>query len=211
VLRTTAIATGYPLLDGPEQWGRLNLFAAADGYGRFDQDVHVTMDASAGGFHAADSWRNDIDGTGALVKDGTGTLTLSGRNRYRGGTTVAAGILVAGSSEALGGGSVTVVGGTLRVRSAVAIRGGYTQSHGTLAVTAGRHGAPLSVEHPVQLGTGSVLSIDVDPSCGRSAIVEVIRAQRVEGRFASVTVTTPGHRADPVYTATGVAIRLTGH
>ena len=43
VLRTTAVDAGWPLLDGPEQWGRLNLFAAADGYGAFDQDVVVAL------------------------------------------------------------------------------------------------------------------------------------------------------------------------
>ncbi|WP_181809431.1 phosphatase PAP2 family protein, partial [Streptomyces shenzhenensis] len=70
VLRTTGLPSGYVLLDGPEQWGRLNLFAAADGYGAFDADVTVTLDAAAGGFAAADSWRNDIDGHGGLTKQG---------------------------------------------------------------------------------------------------------------------------------------------
>ncbi len=32
VLKTTALASGYPLLDDADGWGRLNLFAAADGY-----------------------------------------------------------------------------------------------------------------------------------------------------------------------------------
>ncbi|CAM5657134.1 hypothetical protein SALBM311S_07230 [Streptomyces alboniger] len=77
VLRTTAVPSGYVLLDGFEQWGRLNLFAAADGYGAFDSDVSVTLDAAAGGFQTADSWRNDIDGPGGLTKRGTGTLTLT--------------------------------------------------------------------------------------------------------------------------------------
>ena len=60
VLRTTALPSGYPLIDGPELWGRLNLFAAADGYGAFDDDVTVVMDASAGGFSAADAWKKSI-------------------------------------------------------------------------------------------------------------------------------------------------------
>ncbi len=62
VLRTTALPAGYVVLDGFEQWGRLNLFAAADGYGSFESDVTVSLDAAAGGFGAADAWRNDIDG-----------------------------------------------------------------------------------------------------------------------------------------------------
>ncbi len=80
MLRTTALPAGYVLLDGFEKWGRLDLFAAADGYGAFETDVSVTLDADAWGFAAADTWRNDIGGVGALVKQGSGTLTLTGDN-----------------------------------------------------------------------------------------------------------------------------------
>jgi hypothetical protein len=38
VLRTTAISSDNLLLDDTEGWGRLNLYAAADGYGRFDTE-----------------------------------------------------------------------------------------------------------------------------------------------------------------------------
>jgi autotransporter-associated beta strand protein len=108
VLRTTALPSGHPLIDGPELWGRLNLFAAADGYGAFDQDVTVVMDASADGFSAADSWKNDIDGPGALIKQGSGTLILSGGNSFTGGTVITDGGLTAASARALGDGPVQV-------------------------------------------------------------------------------------------------------
>lgn len=55
VLKSTALASGFPIMSDPEGWGRLNLFAAADGYGAFDGDVTVVMDAGKGGFHSADS------------------------------------------------------------------------------------------------------------------------------------------------------------
>jgi hypothetical protein len=71
VLRTTALPSGYVLLDRPEQWGRLNLFAAADGYGKFAAGVQVTMDAAQGGFNAADTWRNDIRGPDAREPAGS--------------------------------------------------------------------------------------------------------------------------------------------
>ncbi len=97
VLRTTALKAGYPLLDGPEQWGRLDHFAAADGYGRFDADVTVAMDAAEGGFSAADTWRGDIGGSGKLTKTGTGSLTLTGDNSFSGGVVLQEGTLRAAS------------------------------------------------------------------------------------------------------------------
>ncbi len=33
VLATTGLPSGYPVLDDPEGWGRLDLYSAADGYG----------------------------------------------------------------------------------------------------------------------------------------------------------------------------------
>jgi len=215
VLRTTALPSGYVLLDGTELWGRLNLFAAADGYGALDADVLVDMNAADGGFSASDTWRNDIDGDGALVKRGTGTLTLTGANHYSGGTRVEAGVLVAGSPKALGEGDVEVIGGTLRlapVTGGVRVQGTYEQSSGTvLEVTLRRGGRPvLSVEESVDLGHDSRLQITPDathaPVAGQT--LPVIRAGKLHGRFAAVTVTVDGYKVVPVYTAEGLSVRL---
>ncbi|GAB2502987.1 autotransporter-associated beta strand repeat-containing protein [Nocardiopsis aegyptia] len=89
VLRSTALSARYEPLDGPEGWGRLDLFRAADGYGAFEDDVRVHMDSTLGGLHAADTWRNDVDGSGGLTRTGSGTLTLTGRNARSGPTATA--------------------------------------------------------------------------------------------------------------------------
>ena len=54
-----------------------------------------------------------ISGSGSLLQIGGGTTTLSGSNAYTGATTVSAGVLVAGNSQALGSGTLSLVGGTL--------------------------------------------------------------------------------------------------
>ncbi|MEU2618028.1 phosphatase PAP2 family protein [Streptomyces sp. NPDC007157] len=211
VLRSTALPAGYVLLDGVEQWGRLDLFAAADGYGAFDTDVTVTLDAAAGGFSAADSWRHDIDGHGGLTKRGTGTLTLTGGNGYRGGTVVAGGTLVAASDQALGRGDVRIEAGTLRVAGDLFVRGTYTQDAGTLQVTLGQgRGAPLQVKHLAVLGRGSTLSLELDiehpPAAGRT--LPVLDAPRLRGQFDHIELNSDKLRAVPVYTADGLSVRL---
>ncbi|TWD55771.1 outer membrane autotransporter protein [Agrobacterium vitis] len=108
VLATTALPSGYPVMDDAEGYGRLNLFAAADGYGAFWQDVTVNMDKSLDGFNAFDAWRNDIGGSGKLTKQGTGTLMLTGLNTYSGGTRISGGMLVGTNGNAFGTGPVQV-------------------------------------------------------------------------------------------------------
>ncbi len=210
VLRTTGLAAGNPILDGPEQWGRINLFAAADGYGAFDATVAVTLDAAATGFAAADTWRNDIDGCGGLVKLGTGALTLTGDNSYRGGTTVARGTLVAADRKALGDGDVTLSGGTLRLTAPkVHVSGSARLSSGTLSLTVRPHGAPpLTVGDDVVIGANTVLEVAVAKPGKYDSPVPVLKARRVRGRFARVIVTTPGYRATLVHRGDTIALRL---
>ena len=52
----------------------------------------------------------DLSGSGGLIKDGTGSVVLSGSNDYSGGTTVLAGTLIVSSSASLPAGSSLTIG-----------------------------------------------------------------------------------------------------
>lgn len=211
VLKTTAIASGYPAMDDPEGWGRLNLFDAADGYGAFDGDVVVKMDASLGGFHAMDSWRNDITGAGKLSKTGTGTLRLGGKNSYSGGTQLVAGTLQADSASAFGQGNVYVGGGTLvcNADSMVKMAGAYTQLGGTtLQMNIGGNGAGrLAVKGVAALdGTLNVtFKAGAAPSVGD--VLTVVSSGALIGKFSAIQVPA-GFKVTPTYTATELSLRI---
>jgi len=56
-----------------------------------------------------------IDGTGAVVKQGTGTLVLSAANSWSGGTSIDGGVLELGNADAIGStGTISFGGGTLQ-------------------------------------------------------------------------------------------------
>ncbi|MGP4117194.1 phosphatase PAP2 family protein [Levilactobacillus zymae] len=136
VLATTGLPSGYHLLDDAEGWGRLDLFSAANGYGQLWDTTKVNMDATKGSFNAHDTWRNNIGGTGQLVKQGSGDLTLNGNNTFKGGIQVTNGQLDLNATNAAGQGNVAVKGGTLTTNTAAKLQKGYQQSkRGTLALT----------------------------------------------------------------------------
>ncbi|MFC9710621.1 S-layer homology domain-containing protein [Paenibacillus sp. NPDC056933] len=192
VLATTAIESGYPLLDDPEGWGRLNLFAAADGYGAFNSDVTVMMDAGKGGFNAVDVWRNNISGTGKLTKEGSGTLKLRGANTYSGGTQVSAGTLEGDTATAFGSGDVVNSGGTVTesVTGKWNIEGNFTQAaDGMLELNVASANDVLDVKGTVS--TAGTLHVNFAssyvPGAGEITLVNHGPNQQ-SGKFASVQV-----------------------
>ncbi|AEG70524.1 acid phosphatase [Ralstonia solanacearum] len=211
VLKTTEQASGYPVMDDAEGWGRLNLFAAADGYGVFNGNVVVSMDATQGGFNAADTWRNAISGAGKLTLQGTGTLRLAGSNTYTGGTQVAGGVLEADAATAFGTGDVYLGGGTLvaNASSAVGVAGKFTQMQGTtLELDIGTNGqGKLSVAGLTTIAGGTLHVKFVNgytPKVGD--IISVIDGAGSNRQFTSVVV--DGFKATALYTPTGIQIRL---
>jgi autotransporter-associated beta strand protein len=78
----------------------------------------VTLEAgtlTTGGNNTSTAFAGSISGSGGLVKNGTGTQTLSGSNSYSGGTTVNAGKLLIAANGALPDGALAITGGTAQL------------------------------------------------------------------------------------------------
>lgn len=109
----------------------------------------VSLGANAltlGGLNLDDAISGAIDGTGALNKTGTGTLTLSGPNSYTGTTTVASGTLQAGAVNTLSAASAHSVaaGATLDLAGASQTVASLANS-GTVSLVGSTPGTRLTV------------------------------------------------------------------
>ncbi|KFC62385.1 putative Outer membrane autotransporter barrel domain protein [Bosea sp. LC85] len=140
----------------------------------FSSDRGVTLTGIGGFDTAADSrltLTNAVTGAGAaLVKTGSGTLTLNGQSSYTGPTTLTAGRLVIGDAGH-GGASLA---------SPVIVNGGILGgigSIGGLSVAAGGTVAPgnsigtLNVAGTIGFGPGSVYQVEIEPGGASDRIV----------------------------------------
>ncbi|WP_110934348.1 acid phosphatase [Paenibacillus bouchesdurhonensis] len=213
VLATTALPSGYPVLDDEEGWGRLNLFAAADGYGALVGDVTVTMDGDKGGFHAEDRWRNDISGEGKLIKKGTGALKLEGSNTYSGGTQIDEGTLKAKSETSFGIGEVVNNGGTIasEVSGKLTIEGNFKQSDkGTLELNLSSQNDALRIKGAAAYG--GKLRVNFVDGYVPIGVISVITdgSPDKDGVFSSVeTAGLPsGYKAQVIYNGHSVQLQI---
>lgn len=211
VLKSTALPSGYPVMDDAEGWGRLNLFAAADGYGNFNGDVSVAMDASQGGFSAEDSWRNNISGKGLFTLSGTGKLHLTGANTWSGGTIVAGGTLEADSATALGTGDVYQKAGTLlcaATQGQVVDGGNYVELAGStlqLALSGANKGTLLvSLTAQIAGALNVTFANGYTPAVGDT--ITVLSAHVLSGQFSQVSV--QGFNVTTSYSGGAVTVHL---
>ena len=68
----------------------------------------------------------------SLVKDGSGSMTLSGANTYSAGTTITGGTLIAGGTSAFGTGAVTVGNGAILDLASLAVSNTLANNGGTI-------------------------------------------------------------------------------
>ena len=111
---TNTYSGGTAINDGTVSIGAVaNLGAAGSGLtfgggtlhltNAIDLTDDITLDTGGGTVESdvSNTLSGVVGGTGALVKQGTGTLTLSGTNTYTGGTTINAGTLIVSGGDAL--------------------------------------------------------------------------------------------------------------
>ncbi|MBV5333610.1 autotransporter-associated beta strand repeat-containing protein [bacterium] len=97
--------------------GGAETVASIAGAGNFSLGANTL---TVGGSNGSTSVSGVISGSGALVKTGTGTLTLSNNNTYTGGTSINAGAISIGAANALGtSGTISFGGGSLQYGSGI--------------------------------------------------------------------------------------------
>lgn len=192
----TATDIGAPGVDAVFGYGALDVGKAAKGPGRFDWgDVTVSFSGSS-------VWRNTISGTGGLVKQGSGTLTLTESQAYTGATRVEGGALdvrngLGASALNVGSGGLVYASGTFgnnvqnsgrffNGRDAGAtVAGNYLQTAtGNLGVWLG---TPLQVTGTATLQGGQVSILGNRTGYTTGAKEVLLRATGgLTGTFASV-------------------------
>ena len=202
ILATTELPSGGAL-DNGSGWARLNLYAAAGGYGAFPSNVTVNMNAALGGFNAFDVWSNNISGPGGLTLQGSGTLVLAGDDTFTGGVNVQGGALgVTGSL--LGPLSVspgaTFVLGSTGVFTGVLTNDGSVDNEGVMTGTFAGSGA--FANSGFLSGVGSFGSLDLLPG-STIALGNSIGAIQVAGNLtvaagATYQAKVAGNSADQI-------------
>jgi len=84
-------------------------------------DIILGADLTTGGANTDNTLSGIISGTGALNKNGTGTLTLSGTNTYSGGTTINGGLINFITADNFGSANITLDGGGLQWANATTL------------------------------------------------------------------------------------------
>jgi autotransporter-associated beta strand protein len=211
VLATTELPSGGPI-DSGTGWARLNLYAAASGYGAFSSNVTVKMNAALGGLNAFDVWSNNISGPGGLTLQGSGTLILAGNNRFTGDTVVQGGTL--GVTGSLAGNLVIWSGASFAGNGAIG--GSLTMLPGSTYLAAvGPNGANLTQVGGTATLSGStvvVSSVGGSPALGGVGPI-LTAAGGISGSFGALiepaSRLASGTRFDVLYDSNAITLAVT--
>jgi outer membrane autotransporter protein len=137
-----------------------------------------------------------ISGSGGIVKDGEGTLTLSGNNSYTGGTLVNEGTLAVGSNTALGTGTLFLAEETtlqaaanwLKLTNAIQLLGDATVD--TQSNTLALSGSISGTGGLDKIGSGTLIMTGVSTYTGDTNVNEGVL--RVDGSLVSVVSVNAG-------------------
>ncbi|PWD85349.1 autotransporter domain-containing protein [Ignatzschineria cameli] len=146
-------------------WGLINLPDAYNGPSYFYDDFIVNQDGTKhrydlAGFSTWDTWKNDISGSGRLIKEGDGTLHLAGNDSFAGLEVNHGNLIVSGESRytqksTINQGGTLLLSGT--IGSDIAVNGGM------LDLIDGTASETVSVENQGEvIGEGVIGSLIVN-------------------------------------------------
>ncbi len=171
-------------------WGHSETVASLAGAG--------TLDIKGGPFTVGDSTSTtfsgvimDSGGYGSLVKQGTGTLTLSGTNTFSGVTTVNAGALNLQNSTALGGstyGNTVASGATLQLQNNISV------TEGSFAISGSGIGATGAIRNISGSNTlNAALTLNASSTLGADAGTLTVTGDINLGSSQTLTATGTGN------------------
>ena len=132
-----------------------------------------------------------ISGSGGFVKQGSGTLTLTGASNFTGGTTLNAGVLVVNGSLTSG---VTVNGGMLRGTGTV----GNVVANGGVVAPGNSIGTLTVSGNFVQSG-GSIYQVEVN-AAGQNDRINVAGTATISGATVQVLAQSGSYARNTTYT-----------
>lgn len=119
-------------------WGLINLPRAFGGptyfYENFTVNQNPDSDLDLAGFSQVDTWKENIGGPGGLIKEGSGTLILTGNNTFGGGIDLNQGTLRIGNGGTQGSvqGNINNKGTLTFSRSDDVVFGGDISGYGNI-------------------------------------------------------------------------------
>ncbi|WP_395823093.1 autotransporter domain-containing protein [Collimonas sp.] len=220
-IRQTILSTATSMGDSATYgWGLLNASKAANGPALFDTRLTLGGNFTAKFDAVSATFSNDIGGNTGLLKDGSGTLTLSGNNTYSGTSEVLKGTLNVTGAVAAGvtidsagilsgdggrvGGSVLNNGRVTNAGNGISIAGNYTAS--SSAVLANQFNTTLNVGGSATLGSSHLVAMTPAGSSDPSGYVTqqvgvkgkvLAAAGGVSGRFSDVSFEHDGAAFNP--------------